>query len=178
MPAGPLMKEHRLIERAIALMKTEIGRIRRDNRVHPAFLDATLDFIKTYADRCHHGKEEDILFRELRNKKISPNHTGIMNDLIKEHAFARDTVKKIADAEKNYVGGDRQVLGIILSGMESLVDFYPKHIEKEDKHFFLPCMEYFTDGEKEAMLKEMTDFDRGMIHAMYEGVVSRLESGR
>jgi len=37
---------------------------------------------------------------------------------------------------------------------KTLLDFYPRHIEKEDKHFFIPCMEYFSEAEKEAMLKE------------------------
>ena len=55
--------------------------------------------------------------------------------------------------------------------MEMLVKFYPKHIEKEDKHFFLPCMDYFNDAEKGVMLNEMREFDRNMIHEKYTKVV-------
>jgi len=59
--------------------------------------------------------------------------------------------------------------------MEALVKFYPIHIEKEDKHFFIPCMDYFNGEEKDAMLKEMREFDRNMIHEKYTRVVEEHE---
>jgi len=73
MPAGPLMIEHRLIERMIKLMEKEIAHMKKENRADIVFIDAAVDFIRTYADRCHHGKEEDILFRDLAKKKIPAN---------------------------------------------------------------------------------------------------------
>lgn len=63
MPIGPLMKKHRLIERMIALMERELFRLKDGKEMDPVFIDVAADFIRTYADRCHHGKEEDILFR-------------------------------------------------------------------------------------------------------------------
>jgi hemerythrin-like domain-containing protein len=51
-----------------------------------------------------------------------------------------------------------------------LTDFYPKHIEKEDKHFFYPCQEYLTKEEQEKMLVEFWEFDRKMIHEKYNKV--------
>jgi len=65
MPIAPLMIEHRLIERMIKVMKNEVNVISATGRARPEFIDAAVDFIRTYADRCHHGKEEDILFRQL-----------------------------------------------------------------------------------------------------------------
>ena len=62
--------------------------------------------------------------------------------------------------------------------MDVLVQFYPKHIEKEDKHFFIPCMAYFTKQEQAAMLAECFEFDRQMIHEKYEQAVRQLEEGR
>ncbi len=56
-PRGPLMIEHRLIERMIALIKKEIQRLQESSTVNPVFIDTAVDFIRTYADRTHHGKE-------------------------------------------------------------------------------------------------------------------------
>ena len=56
--------------------------------------------------------------------------------------------------------------------MKFMTDFYPKHIEKEDKHFFLPCMNYFTPEEKESMLKEGWEYDKNLIHQLYKEKVS------
>src|SRR5665811_1180241 len=80
-PIGPLMIEHRLIERLLTLMTREFKRI-KDNTavdpefafVDPVFIDTAVDFIHTYADRCHHGKEEDLLFKGLAEKNLSPEH--------------------------------------------------------------------------------------------------------
>ena len=66
---GPLMIEHRLIERMITLIKQKLNQIESTNQVDPLFIDTVVDFIKFYADRTHHGKEEDILFRELSTNK-------------------------------------------------------------------------------------------------------------
>ena len=60
--------------------------------------------------------------------------------------------------------------------LASLVEFYPRHIEKEDKQFFLPVMEYFTREEKDAMLVKMNAFDQQFIHLKYQKVLAGWEA--
>jgi len=175
MPVGPLMKEHRLIERMIKIMKLQTEDIKKENKVDPLFVDTVVDFIKTYADQCHHGKEEDILFRSLAQKDISAEHKRMMQELIEEHKMGRNNVKKLAEAKEEYVGGSQDALKEILSNLETLAKFYPQHIEKEDKHFFIPCMEYFTEEERDKMLDAMGEFDRNMIHGKYREIVQNYE---
>ena len=175
MPVGPLMKEHRLIERMIRIMNTNVENIKKENKVDPQFIDTAVDFIRTYADRCHHGKEEDILFRDLAKKNISAEHKKIMDELIKEHVIGRNNVKKLIEAKDKYVQGDKKALNEIISNMEILIKFYPKHIEKEDKHFFIPCMDYFTGPERDVMLNEMWEFDKNMIYDKYTETVENYE---
>ncbi|MEW6075800.1 MAG: hemerythrin domain-containing protein [Candidatus Omnitrophota bacterium] len=167
------MKEHRLIERMIRIMSINVGNIKKENKVDLLFIDAVVDFVRTYADRCHHGKEEDILFRDLAKKKISGEHHRIMQELIEEHKMGRNNVKKLVEAKEKYVQGSRGALKDIVVNMEILVKFYPKHIEKENKHFFLPCMDYFTGSEKDKMLNEMWEFDRNMIYETYANIVEK-----
>ncbi len=68
---GRLMQEHRLIERMIELIRKSAEDIRSDKKIDPKFVDNAVDFIRTYADKMHHCKEEDILFRDLKNKDLS-----------------------------------------------------------------------------------------------------------
>ncbi|MFX1288524.1 MAG: hemerythrin domain-containing protein, partial [Promethearchaeota archaeon] len=105
LPIGPLMAEHRIIEKMIALMQKEIEKIKKFNKVNPLFIDTAVDFIRMYADRTHHGKEEDILFRDLEKKELSPNHSKIMEELIEEHKWARRKVGKLVDAKNSYIKG-------------------------------------------------------------------------
>jgi len=72
-PIGPLMREHRLIERMVRLMERELGGISGGKEANPLIIDSAVDFLKTYADRTHHGKEEDILFRALSGKRLAPS---------------------------------------------------------------------------------------------------------
>ncbi|TFF88729.1 MAG: cation-binding protein [Promethearchaeota archaeon] len=174
-PIGPLMMEHRLISRMIKVIEIELNKIKRKNEVNPVFIDIMVDFIRFYADKTHHGKEEDILFRELKKKELSESHETIMNELINEHIFARETTGNLVDAKEEYIKGNTEKLDIIIEMIETLIEFYPKHIDKEDNHFFIPVMEYFTDEEQKAMLEEGRIFDRKMIHRKYAQLVTNYE---
>jgi len=173
-PIGPLMWEHRLIEQMIPLMKNEIDHIGKDHLVNIHFIGIAVDFFRTYADRTHHGKEEDILFRELSKKKLAVDLKKIMDELVEEHRLARTTVMKLVGARDNYLKGEAYPLEIIKESLSELVALYPEHIRKEDREFFFPVLEYFTTAEQEAMLREFGDFDRRMIHEKYEGIISSL----
>ncbi|MFA5079175.1 MAG: hemerythrin domain-containing protein [Dehalococcoidia bacterium] len=174
-PIGPLMREHRLIERMIALMGREIEQINASGKVNTGFIMVAVDFIRTYADRTHHGKEEDILFRELAKKSLIPEHKKIMDELVQEHITARNMVAQLVNAREIYLTGSSKSFTDILDLLKKLTGFYPVHIEKEDKHFFYPCLEYFSKQEQDAMLDEFWEFDRKLIHEKYQRTVEELE---
>ena len=174
-PIGPLMREHRLIEKMLQLFEGEIRVINENKKVDIVFIDQAVDFIRTYADRTHHGKEEDILFRELREKQLSPEHEKIMAELIDEHKYARQVVGKLVQAKDDYLHGIN-TSEVIISALKELSEFYPKHIEKEDKRFFYPCLDYFTKEEQDKMLSEFWEFDRNMIHEKYQKLVAVIEA--
>jgi len=173
---GPLMIEHRLIERMLSLVKNALVQIESKHRVDPVFVDTAVDFIRTYADRTHHGKEEDILFRDLNKRPLSTEDRRIMKDLLEEHIFARQTTKALMVANTRYRNGDENAMAEIVATLHALVDFYPRHIEKEDKVFFPASRSYFTKEEDQAMLAEFWEFDRTMIHEKYKSVVEELNS--
>ena len=172
---GPLMIEHRLIERMLANVKNFLVQVGQTKKIDPLLVDKAVDFIRTYADRTHHGKEEDILFRDLHNKELSEIDRRVMNELIEEHVFGRKTTKALVEANTQYRNGDSSSLGDIVSCLNTLVDFYPKHIEKEDKVFFPASRAYFSETEDQTMLAEFMDFDQKMIHEKYKSVVEELE---
>ncbi len=176
LPIGPLMIEHRLIEKMLAVIQKAIDRGEQQNRINPEFIDSAVEFIRMYADRCHHGKEEDILFRDLNKKPLSDEHRRIMGELVEEHRQGRKTVADLVEAKGRYLNGDPEALPLMLNRMRFLVDFYPRHIDKEDKHFFLPIMNYFSPDEKEAMLQEEWEFDKNLIHLIYKDRVAEAEN--
>jgi hemerythrin-like domain-containing protein len=154
--------------RVVASRLPELGKAVADD---VRLIDAVVDFIRAYADRCHHGKEEDILFRELAKKPLTDEHKRTMDELVDEHKQGRATVKRLVEARDRYAGGDASAVEAVRAELRWLTEFYPTHIEKEDQHFFLPVMKCFTQEEKDAMLREGYEFDQKLIHEKYRGVV-------
>lgn len=175
LPAGPLMIEHRLIERFIRILDSELIKIKRTDQVDFLFMDMGLDFFRTYADRIHHGKEEDILFKGLAKKQLKADHKKILDELIRDHIFARKRVGDLGEAKEKYMKGDKAALKDIAGSLQDLTTLYPAHIEKEDKHFFLPVMDYFSKDEQEKMLEQFREFDRCIIHEKYTKLVEGFE---
>ena len=95
-----------------------------------------------------------------------------------ELIMARKMVSRLVDARDNYHTDDKTSLKTIVKCLEDIAGFYPAHIEKEDKHFFYPCLEYFNKEEQDAMLQEFWEFDRKLIHEKYQRTVDELEKRR
>jgi len=169
------MVEHRLIEKMIALVREQLPLIQERDQVDPVLIDTVVDFVRTYADRTHHGKEEEILFRDLATKAMSPRDQRVMQELIEEHRYGRSVVAKLVQAKQDYLQGQQDALPRIVEQLRALVAFYPKHIEKEDKDFFPNSERYLSEPEQQAMLQGFWEFDRQMIHEKYKAVVASLQ---
>jgi hypothetical protein len=153
------MMEHRLIERALADAPIQLAS-RAESDGIPPYVDVLTDFLHFYADRTHHGKEEQILFRQLAGKSPAAEIAQLMEELLADHAHSRVLVGRLVDANERLRIGDRAALS-----------------EKEDRHFFKPSMAYFSPEERRVMLREFSDLDRTMIHEKYREVVDGLEGG-
>jgi hemerythrin-like domain-containing protein len=85
-----LRAEHRVIERALNALEL-LG-----PTPNPARLAALVDFFRTYADRWHHGREEDLLFATLAEEVPAPLMESMV-DLLEEHEQGRRLVAELAD---------------------------------------------------------------------------------
>lgn len=177
-PIGYLMIEHRLIERMIALLDKHRQYVHANQHADPDLIASAVDFFRSYADRCHHGKEEDLLFRDLESKPLEEPLKRILHELIQEHVQGRQMVGKLAEVGERYREGDQEVITEIEQQLKDLIEFYPRHIDKEDRHFFVPVMECFGKKELANLLDRFHEFDRQLIHDRYREVVGTWEHGR
>lgn len=170
---GPLMKEHRIIEKMLEILGYELKRLEKGEDLNPDLIRDAVDFFRFYADRTHHGKEEDILFTRLKDKPMTHEEQKIMNRLIQEHEFARIKVREMEEANQKYIDGDKQAVNQIIDILNELLNMYPEHVDIEDNHFFEPVMKYFNDEESETILVEYNEFDESMIHERYEKMIDQ-----
>lgn len=176
LPIGLLITEHKLIEKFFSVIEKQSHRIQEDKLADIAFVDDCIDFMKTYAERCHHGKEESILFKELKTKKLSDEHIKILKAIVNEHKTLRKLTEKLVSIRNNYFNSvneaEKQIYTYeIRENLRQLIELYPGHMKKEDKEFFPSCMEYFTVAEKDKLLDDFLEFDRLLIHKKYKEVV-------
>jgi hemerythrin-like domain-containing protein len=146
-----------------------------EDKVNPVVVDKIIDFIRVYADKTHHGKEEDIVFKKLKTKDMSAEDKKMMETLIHEHVMGRKTVGELSEANLKYKEGDEASLKVIIEKLTALAQFYPKHIEKEDKIFFPAYMKYISQEEDQKMLDKFWEFDKKMIHEKYKALVEELK---
>lgn len=175
LPTEQLIVEHRLTERMIAAMEWRVADMESIGTVDVGFIDAAVDFLHTYADRCHHRKEEDILFRALARKPLSAEHRLVLDELVAEHVFARTTTARLVEARDRYAAGAAEAHADIVACLHMFVEFYPKHIAKEEHGFFRAALSYFTAEELGRMLAEENEFNRRFVQAMYEEEVAGWE---
>jgi hemerythrin-like domain-containing protein len=174
-PVDVLVSEHVLIIRVVNLIRKETEQIVKTQTIQPNTITQFIGFLRVFADKYHHGKEEGLLFRELSQRKLNETDKKLMFELMMEHALARRTVSGLEKAKDSYVEGKTEVLPDILQLLNTLIDLYPKHIEKEDKQFFYQSMEYFTQEEQDDMLKRSALFDQNFTNKYYAQVVDLLE---
>ena len=174
MPIAPLMIEHRLIERMIRVMKKEIDLIGRDGQgeagIHRRGSRFYQNLCRPLPPRQGGGHPLQAAFREeaLRPLPASRGRAGGGARPGEDHdgqsGFREGTLPRRGRQSPDEIKGT----------MVQLVDFYPLHIEKEDRHFFIPCMEYFSSREQDVMLEAFYEFDRTLIHDKYRGVIAAL----
>src|SRR5512136_1599035 len=92
-----LRKEHEAILKMLDASEATAFKIDRGGTVAPETLEGLLEFLRLFADRCHHGKEEDLLFPKLGEKGFPPN-AGPVAVMLHEHEQGRALIRTMTDA--------------------------------------------------------------------------------
>ncbi len=174
-PIAPLLVEHRLIGRVISLLAKEAKRVESGGPPNPLFIDNVVDFVRVFADRYHHVKEEDILFGEAQKKPLPEELARVVQELTQDHRRQRAVVQELADANAEFARGNKATVPAMIEAMKTFIDFYSHHMEKEDRQFFSPVMAYFNEAEKQAMLEKEIAIDRILIPERFAVMVESME---
>lgn len=172
---GALMHEHRAIERLLAVLQVQQDALARGDRVDASLLRQAAEFLHGFADECHHGKEEKILFRDLANKDMPSDLRQMMDGLIDDHVKARVVVKHLDDAAAAYGSGDDSRAADISEAVGKLLTMYPAHISTEDHRFFKPAIDLFTTDERTRMAEEFERFEETIPHERYLASLEQME---
>ena len=167
-----LNEEHEGIKRVLALIEKARERVEKGQSLPLAFIPEVLDFIKTFADTCHHGKEEGVLFPLLEKRGI-PKENGPIGMMLMEHNTGRDNVKTAGEAFQN---------GEIKESLDHLLDYANLlygHIDKENNILYPMGNEVLTPADQEYLKKEFDKVEREKIgpgrHEAYHQMIEKWE---
>jgi len=153
-----LVDEHRTIKPVLKIIDKICERLESGEDVDPRHLEQIVEFIRIFADKTHHGKEEDLLFQAMEEASI-PNkgksdEENVFYALLLEHYVGRDYVKEMSDAIAKYGSGDRGALHRFIDNARDYAELLTQHIEKEDDIVYLIADTELSEEKKRGLLEE------------------------
>jgi len=135
-----LRHEHEVILQALGVLERAADVLAAGQPLSESTLADLIEFLRTFADRCHHGKEEDRLFPAMRAKGVG----GTLAVFLEEHEEGRGYLRTLASgapaaeraaAARRYVGMLRE------------------HIERENEVLFPLADGLFSAEEHGALAR-------------------------
>ncbi len=173
-------KEHRVIEEALDILEEINKKFENDEEVKSDILGDLIDFFRIFADKCHHGKEQDLLFPALEMTGMSRVNSPI-GILLREHEISRSYIQNIDRALQDYEIGDITAKKDILQNSRVYIELLNQHIEKEDSLLYPMAEEKISDDRKIDLLNAYENFEKEVIregvHEKYHDMIERLKNG-
>jgi hemerythrin-like domain-containing protein len=174
-----LVEEHEIIERMLTVLNKAADKLEKGEKVNPqAFLDAA-DFIRNFADRCHHAKEEDILFK-LMGERGLPQLSGPVGVMLTEHQYGREYNESMEKATREWASGNEQAKAIIIESARNYTRLLSAHIQKENKILYPMGNRIFSPEDQEMLKEKFEEVEKSEIgegvHEKYLRLLEKLET--
>ena len=177
-PTEILKEEHRVIKRMLTILNVACEKLEKDEEVPTEIFRKAIDFIRVFADQCHHGKEEETLFPLVEQRGI-PREGGPTGVMRMEHEQGRNFVKALADAVERYEQGDRNAKADIIKNARGYTQLLAQHIPKEDDILYPFADRLLGPSDQKELLEKFEKFEKERIgeekHHEYVHLVEELE---
>lgn len=169
-----LMEEHRVIERVLDSLEIAANRLSLGQAVPMDFFLKAADFIKNFADGCHHQKEEGILFAAMAANGM-PQEAGPVAVMLADHEEGRRLTRAMREGAERVQGGDTTAAQQVIQNALGYAALLRQHIQKEDRILFPMAGEVIPVGQHEQL---MADFNRieheDEVHEKYIRIADEL----
>ncbi len=177
-PTDILSSEHRVIEQVLDCLECIAQGARKNQSLDIASAEKAVLFLRTFADACHHGKEEQQLFTALEARGM-PTRVGPIAVMLGEHEIGRALIREIdaaISAAKNREAGAPERFA---DKAHEYVELLRDHIAKEDQVLFPMAESMLTSQEKEhvlAMFEKVEQSHPAGTHQAMEAIARDLAS--
>jgi hemerythrin-like domain-containing protein len=163
-PTETLSAEHRVIERGLDCLETLARRARADGALDLRSAAEVLQFLRAFADGCHHHKEEQGLFRALERRGV-PSHVGPVAVMLAEHEEGRAAIRAMVAELEASQRGDSDAAARFAGAAEGYVELLRAHIDKEDQVLFPMADAVLREEDRAEVLRQFAAHEAAGVDA-------------
>jgi len=149
-PTETLKHEHQVILHVLEAAEREVRSIRTSGTVNAELVGKMVDFLRNFADRCHHAKEEKQLFAVMTERGF-PQEDGPIAVMLAEHDQGRRHVRQIDEALSKAAGGDGAAVTTVADNLARYSELLRQHIDKEDHVLYVMADQVLTADDQRAL---------------------------
>ena len=155
-----LMAEHENIVRFADIMKIKCCNVLEGEVVDTKLFREAIDFVRNYADKHHHGKEEQILFERMLAKLGPVAEKLVKMGMLVEHDLGRLYMTELEAALNRYDENKNTENKLdILTNMTGYIDLIKRHAGKENAVVFSFADRSLTDEDKAYVDQKTKEFE-------------------
>jgi len=146
--------------------------------VYSGDLAQLIEFFKIFVDKCHHAKEEEVLFPVLL-KEEAPRTAELVQILLAEHVASRNLVAQMAEALTSYQAGNRIAISALRKAASSYAQLLAEHIANEDQDLYPMADSMISADEQEEMIETFEKIETERIglgtHEKFHAMLSEFK---
>jgi hemerythrin-like domain-containing protein len=178
-PTEDLVHEHKAIKVMLSIMSKIAENINANKGFDNNDVEKIVDFLKTFADKCHHGKEETALFPALVLAGI-PKENGPVGVMIHEHTIGRNFIKELSIGMENCKKGNTSSGELIAASLSNYVNLLKNHIQKEENILFPMANKVLNDNKQKEIFEQFEKIEKDVVghgvHEQYQELLKQLSS--
>ena len=177
LPTEILEDEHRLIIRVVNALNVFAQNLEDGWEIEDEIFSELIEFMRVFAEKWHHAKEEDVLFPLLVARGV-PETGCPLAHLIDEHQKSNSFVNELVKSMEALKKGDAEARYAVIKGLRNLSSYYTNHIWCEDNLLFPMANRFLTNEDQKAILQDFSRIDerRGKtLHDHLERFARRIE---
>ncbi|WIV11584.1 hemerythrin domain-containing protein [Proteiniborus sp. MB09-C3] len=159
-----LVNEHDNIKKVLRIIRKICVDIVEGKEIPHDDLISIIDFIRNYADKYHHGKEEDMLFKDMATELVDKIGSGPVQGMLIEHDYGRSFVRELEAALKAYKEGNNEAKVDIISNAMGYANLLEKHIFKEDNMLYKYAEKNLKEETINKLDREFKEYEENKEH--------------
>ncbi|HEY8892138.1 MAG TPA: hemerythrin domain-containing protein [Clostridium sp.] len=175
-----MVEEHKLIKRMLVVTRKISIKVLNNEQVDYNDFNKVIDFVRNFADKHHHSKEEVILFKKMGEVLGDRITNGPIMGMLVEHDLGRLFIRNLETSLVKFKAGDSDSRVDIIANAIAYTDLLYRHIDKEDTTIYTFALRKLSKDQLEeidkACFKVETDATKNKLQDKYVALLSELES--